>query len=198
VAIVSVDIRQPVTLEAGYYSVGIHPWHAGASELKIVETMAEHPNVVAIGEAGLDKLASAPLKVQEELFISQIELAEKLRKPLIIHCVKAWQELIDIRKRYKSDIPWIIHGFRGNGELARQLLRFGFQLSFGLHFNPDALSAAWGTHCLYAETDEVNSSIEDVYSRIAAQLSITVEALAHEISENIRLWPLPLLSAARF
>ena len=175
-------------MESGYCSVGIHPRYAESAGLQLVATMAEHPHVVAIGEVGLDKLAPTPLKQQEELFISQIAVAEKEHKPLIIHCVKAWQELIAIRRRYASEILWIIHGFRGNGDLARQLLRFGFYLSFGLHFHPDALRAAWESHRLYTETDDLTVSIEAVYLRIAAQLSITVEALSHEIYENMQGW----------
>ena len=187
-SVVSGDIRQPITLVSGYYSVGIHPWHADMACLSVVETMAAHSNVVAIGETGLDKLASTPLKQQEELFIAHIELAEKNHKPLIIHCVKAWPELIAIRRRFTSGIPWIIHGFRGNGTLARQLLQFGFYLSFGLKFNPAALCAAWESHRLFAETDDATISIEEVYLRIASQLSITVEALSQEINENFQFF----------
>jgi len=185
VSVVSIDNSQSAVLDSGYYSVGIHPCYADIERLPIIEKMAELPNVVAIGEAGLDKMASIPIKLQEEIFISQLEIAEKNRKPLIIHCVKAWPELIRIRKQFTSDIQWIIHGFRGNGELARQLLRLGFYLSFGLHFNPDALRAAWETHRLYAETDEANIRIEEVYLHISSQLSITEEALSREIHENI-------------
>lgn len=195
-SVVSVDIRQPATMESGYYSVGIHPWYVDTAGLSVVKTMAGHPNVVAIGETGLDKLAAVPLKLQEELFIAQIEIAENIRKPLIIHCVKAWPELIAVRRRFTSGIPRIIHGFRGNGELARQLLQFGFFLSFGLNFHPDALRAAWETHRLYAETDSATVCIKEVYRRIAAQLSITEETLSHGIDENIRTWPVsPMMNS---
>ena len=188
-SIVSSDIRQPVTIDSGYYCVGIHPWYACTADFFIVETLAQHPNVVAIGETGLDKLVSTPLKQQEEMFISHIELAEKFRKPLIIHCVKAWSELIAIHQRFSSDITWIIHGFRGKGELARQLLRFGFYLSFGPHFNPYALHAAWEAHRLYVETDDSTISIEDIYLHISSQLLIPIQALSQEINENIQSWP---------
>jgi len=191
-AIVSVDAKNPVIPDHEYCSVGIHPWHTDAAKLADLEELAKHPNVVAIGETGLDKLVSTPLEQQEELFIAHIELAEKLRKPLIIHCVKAWQELIRIRKNHTSDIPWIIHGFRGNGELARQMLQFGLYLSFGLYFNSDALCAAWDAHRLYAETDDSNRSIVEVYRCITSQLSITHEALSREILENLQFWPNPL------
>jgi len=188
ISIVSVDIRQPFSLDYGYCSVGIHPWYAGMAGLSIIESIIDHPHVVAIGETGLDKLASTSLQLQEELFIAQIELAEKHWEPLIIHCVKAWSELIAIKRRFTSHIPWIIHGFRGNGDLARQLLRLGFSLSFGEHFHPDALRAAWETHRLYAETDDATISIEEIYHQISVHLSITVETLSHEISENLRVW----------
>jgi len=188
-AILSVDASNRVLPDYIYCSVGIHPQNAGITGFSDVETMAAHPNVVAIGETGLDKLASTPLEQQEELFIAHIELAERLRKPLIIHCVRAWQELIRIRKQYSSEIPWIIHGFRGNDRLARQLLQFGFYLSFGFHFHADALRAAWDSHRLYTETDDSNINIADVYQRITSSLAITCEALSHAIRENFQSRP---------
>jgi TatD DNase family protein len=229
-AIVSVEAGSTDLSDYAYCSVGIHPRHTNMTGLSDLEATAKHPNVVAIGETGLDKLASIPMEQQEKLFKTHIELAGKLRKPLIIHCVKAWPALIRIRKQMDSDsenvkfnelaftgllhsvrndevcqpslrgtkqsrhIPWIIHGFRGNGELARQLLQFGFYLSFGIHFHPDALRIAWESHRLYAETDDLNISIVEVYQRITAQLTITAEALSHEIHENLQSWPSHILS----
>ena len=185
-AIVSVDAGNPVLNDYPYCAVGIHPCYAGMTGFAKLKAIASHPNVVAIGETGLDKFSSTPLRQQEALFTAHIELSGKLHKPLIIHCVKAWQELIRIRKQYMSDIPWIIHGFRGNGNLARQLLQFGFYLSFGRYFNPDALHAAWSLHRLYVETDDSNIGIEDVYQRIASHLSITCETLSSEIHVNFQ------------
>ena len=190
-AIFSVDTKNPVIPKYGYCSVGIHPRFPGIVGLPELETMAKHPNVVAIGETGFDKLASTSLDLQQEVFIAHIELAEKIQKPLIIHCVKAWPKLIHIHKRFKSAVPRIIHGFRGNGELARQLLQLGFHLSFSIHFHPKALHEAWNSHRLYAETDDANINISDIYQHITSQLSITNEALSREISENIKTWPIP-------
>ena len=188
-AIVSIDMSNLSLLNHAYCSVGIHPRQTDITGLHKLEAIAKQPNVVAIGETGFDKLASSTLKQQKELFIAHIELAEKLRKPLIIHCVKAWQELIHIRKQYVSDIQWIIHGFRGNGKLAHQLLQFGFHLSFGPYFQLDAIRIAWDTHRLYAETDDSNISIVEVYQSIASQLSISCKALSYEIAANIQSWP---------
>ena len=81
------------------------------------------------------------MDLQKEVFLAQANLAEETHKPLIIHCVKAWADLIACKKAVKPEMPWIIHGFRGNGELASQLVRLGFYLSFGDRFNPSALRA---------------------------------------------------------
>jgi len=193
-AIISVDATNGVLPSDGHHSVGIHPAHADLDALDIdtLTTLVNHPKVVAIGETGLDKLALPPFHQQEEIFIHHIKLAEKERKPLIIHCVKACQEMIAIRKRYKNDVPWIIHGFRGNSEYANQFLHAGFYLSFGMHYHPESLQAAWKAGRLFAETDDEDISIEDVYQRITSHLSITGEALSQQIRENIQAWPNPV------
>lgn len=134
----------------------------------------------------MDKCAATSRSLQEEVFTAQVHLAGDTGKPLIIHCVKAWPELMAIRKTTRSVIPWIIHGFRGNGKLAEQLLRAGFYLSFGLHYSPEALRRAWEANRLFAETDDKNADIREVYASLAAQLAIPEETLAQEIKNNAR------------
>lgn len=176
-------------------STGIHPWYIHIynvqEQLAELESVITHPQIVAIGEAGLDKLAEAPISIQQEVFLAQALLAEKVNKPLIIHCVKAWTELIAARKSVKPHMPWIIHGFRGNAGLATQLLRQGFLLSFGLHFNPAAFSAAWPL-CAFAETDDKEIDIRLVYKQLAISLNISPETLALQLEKNI-LSTFPLL-----
>lgn len=169
-----------------FASAGIHPWHIGDAEeqLRQLREAVQRPEVVFIGEAGLDKLADAPMPIQQEVFTAQARMAEEVRKPLIIHCVKAWQELLAIRKGIKPSVPWIIHGFRGNANLARQLTNQGLYLSFGEHFNPEAPKAAWPGH-LFAETDDSDVDIRMVYQKIAEALQVTVEELALQIGENV-------------
>ncbi|MDR0843825.1 MAG: TatD family hydrolase [Tannerella sp.] len=174
-----------------YYSAGIHPWYADKEALPSLRSYAGHPGVVAIGEVGLDKLAATPWALQKEVFAAQALLAVELKKPLIIHCVKAWDELIAIRKTCSpdSDIPWIIHGFRGNSELAGQLLRQDFFLSFGLLFQPDAARAAYKAHRLFAETDEKDILINTVFAALSSAISVSEADLSHEILENLCAWP---------
>lgn len=115
----------------GLYSVGWHPWWGPEADLGWVESEARRPEVVMIGECGVDRLRGGDIGRQIELTRWHAELAERLQKPLILHIVGAWSEIIGLRKRMKPSQPWIVHGFRGKAALARQLLEAGFHLSLG-------------------------------------------------------------------
>lgn len=168
-------------------SVGIHPWCIDElrEQLDYLESVASSPSVVAIGEAGPDKLSEVSMDIQIDAFLQQASLAEKLNKPLIVHCVRAWAELIAARKTIKPHTPWVIHGFRGNGELAKQLIAQGFLFSFGKYFNPAALSAAWPDR-VFAETDDNEIDISTVYRQLAASLQIPLEEFALTVEKNVR------------
>lgn len=129
--------------DSGFYSVGIHPWDTPAQPgvLDELERIASADSrVVAVGECGLDKLRGAPLDEQERVFEAQIAIASRLGLPLIIHCVRALDRLLNLRRRYPSG-QWILHGFRGGEATARQLLAAGIDLSFGLKYNEAAFVA---------------------------------------------------------
>ena len=85
-----------------------------------------HPQVLAMGEAGLDKLADASLSLQREVFEYQARLAEETDKPLVIHLVKAVDELLKLKQKIRPVKPWIIHGFRGKAVLAEEYLHMVF------------------------------------------------------------------------
>ena len=188
IAIVNTIIKEDceLSLPLAYCSVGIHPWYIYnvREQLSCLESIISASNVVAIGEAGLDKLAETPLAIQQDVFLKQAALAEEKSKPLIIHCVKAWTELIAARKMVKPQTPWIIHGFRGNGELAQQLISQGFYLSFGEYFNPSALQSAWLDR-IFAETDDKEIDIQAVYRQIASSLHLSLEELASGLENNV-------------
>lgn len=189
IAIVNMIVKAEcdLSLSSRWCSAGIHPWYIYnvREQLSCLEALLSSPSVVAIGEAGLDKLAETSPDIQLDTFLQQASLAEKNNKPLIIHCVKAWAELIAARKTIKPHTPWIIHGFRGNGELAKQLIAQGFLFSFGPYFNPAALSVAW-PDCLFAETDDKEIDIRVVYSQLASSLQISLEEFALAIEKNVR------------
>lgn len=141
-------------------------------------------SVAAIGETGLDKITAKDennFELQQELFLMHARLAEETGKLLIVHCVKAWDELLHVHKSIKPLVPWIIHGFRGNGILAEQLLNAGLYLSFGTSYNPEALKTAWEKRRLLVETDNKNIDIRNVYKLIANDLNISKEELSEAI-----------------
>ncbi|MCC8113839.1 MAG: TatD family hydrolase [Bacteroidales bacterium] len=130
----------------GSYSVGIHPWDTSQSDESIQQQMgwvaqcAIQPNIVAIGECGLDALRGAPLPDQERIFRWHIALSEQLQKPLILHVVKTADQIIRLRKELRPTQQWIVHGFRGKPQLAQQLLRAGIDISLGDKYNPETLA----------------------------------------------------------
>lgn len=121
-------------LPGGTYSVGIHPWRTDrpvtCGQLRRLVMMARDVRTVAIGEAGIDRLRGGSVECQRRLFVLHARLAAGLSKPLIIHCVRAYDiVLAEARRLRPRPGMWIMHGFRRNVELARQLLAAGIDIS---------------------------------------------------------------------
>ncbi len=152
------------------YSVGIHPWSLteGITDevWEKLEIALSHPCVMAIGECGIDIPKGGPLFRQMLVFKRQIGLSEKVGKPLIIHCVKAQDIIIGIKKDLKPTQPWLVHGFRGKPTIAKMLTDAGISLSFGEHFNDTTLKTL-NKDFLLAETDESPLSIEEIITRLS-------------------------------
>jgi TatD DNase family protein len=170
-----------------WFSCGVHPWYSEDAEpqIKFLKEIASDPRIVAIGEAGYDKLKGPDLQIQKQIFEQQVELSEQLHKPLIIHCTKAWDELLASHKKYKPKQPWILHGYRGKPELTKQLLNHGFYFSIGEKFNVESLKKI-PLERLFCETDVTDIPISEIYDKIADGLQIPIENLASHIEENVR------------
>lgn len=173
IAIRNLSIKEAETVflseKTGLFSVGFHPWFLnGCTEDSFakLEELATDKRIVMIGECGLDKNSNFPIDMQIDIFKKQIELSEFVRKPLIIHCVSYFNELIEIKETKKVQQLWIIHGFRGKPELAHQLIKVGCSLSFGEHFNAESVSYT-PINKLYIETDESNLPVSEIYKQIA-------------------------------
>ena len=173
------------------YSIGIHPSFIFEkklrSELNIVNKFASMENIVAIGEIGLDKTADLPLCTQIELFQLQLKISEKLNKPVIIHCVKCFSEILALKKN--STVPWIIHGFRGKPELAAQLVKKNIFLSFGItaiNSTPTLYLTIKNTptHKIFLETDNSEVDIELIYEKVAIIKGISTDMLIKDINNN--------------
>ena len=176
-------------LEGYYYSIGIHPWELTMAnvEEQLIFMINQLPDkrIVAIGECGLDKLTEISMEFQRVAFIMQITLSEQYGLPLIIHCVKAMDEMLAVKKRFRPIQPWIWHGFRGKPEQATQLLKQGFYLSLGEHY-PDETMKLIPDDRLFLETDESSLDIEDILRRAAEVRGVGVEALRETIHRNIQ------------
>jgi TatD DNase family protein len=169
----------------GYYPIGVHPRHTDMKFMHSVRKYASRPATVAIGETGLDKLSAKNengFRMQQELFSAHAELSEEVRNPLIIHCVKAWEELLRIRRSVKPAVPRIIHGFRGTDILTSQLINAGLYLSFGTLYHTEALKIAWQEQRLLTETGETGINTRRIYKQIACNLNIAEENLAEVIA----------------
>jgi TatD DNase family protein len=147
--------------------------------------ISSDPRIVAIGETGLDKLKGPSLDVQIPVFKKHIALSESLGKPIIIHCVKAWEELIKVKKETKPTQPWVIHGYRGKPELTKRLINEGFLFSVGESINIDSLQMI-PIDSLFCETDEGEMSIRDVYLQASQAINMDREEFALRIAENVR------------
>ena len=170
-----------------FFSCGIHPWDSENSETQMARLLeiAGDSCIVAIGEAGLDKMRGALLDSQLSVFKKQIELSENLKKPLVIHCVKAWNELINVRHEIKPTQPWIIHGYRGKPELTKQLVSEGFLFSAGSKINEQSVSLIPLTS-LFCETDESEMDIREIYEQTATAIGVDIQELALTVTKNVR------------
>jgi TatD DNase family protein len=171
-----------------YFSIGIHPWDADIEFSKIeFENFISHQNCLAIGECGLDKVIDVDLELQKNIFISQLDLAVKFQKPVLIHCVKAFDELIKICSSYHSKIPLVIHGFNKSFQLAKQLTDKGFYISLNhsVFKKEDLDFNVLPVHKLFLETDNNEFIlIEDVYKAAAASFHINTDDLKEKIYSN--------------
>jgi TatD DNase family protein len=174
------------------YSIGIHPWYIEESRLEndlaVMDSKLALPECLAVGECGLDKRITIPMPLQITVFEKQITLAEKHQKPLVLHLVAAYQELLEIKKKLKISVPIILHGFSKNETVAKQLLDQECYLSFGKHLlrNPDMKSVFLATpnDKFFLETDTITETIEEIYALAAAYKGISVAALQHIVQQN--------------
>lgn len=173
-------------------SYGIHPWFIDLNnhqeQLRILKENAGHSNLIAIGEAGFDRLRGPASELQREVFEEQVKIADSYLKPVIIHCVKGWEELLVAHKKLKPKRPWLIHGFRGNENLAAQLISKGMYISFWFDFviRPEStpLLKSVPLHRIFLETDGADVDIRDIYKKVSRDLDLSVEELKAKIVSN--------------
>lgn len=175
-----------------FLSIGIHPWYVNedrlSQDLEIIVNHCNQPKFIAIGECGLDKRIDIPLKFQTEVFFKQLALAQTFHKPVIIHCVNAYQEVIKIKNESKLTVPMIIHGYSKSLQLAQDLIGKGFYLSFGkyLILNEDLAEVLKNIpldQCFF-ETDNSQFSLNEIYEKASRVLQMKKNKLIDMQSGN--------------
>ena len=194
IQIVNLELNQTCP-EQGFYSYGIHPWALDNTDfqaekaLQALEEKLKLPQVLALGEAGLDKMHKASFERQIELFEMQIELSEALQKPMILHDVRSHNEIIALRKKHKAVQPWIVHGFSGTEQDIKQLIGQGIYLSVGeslLHPEKKIYKSIKSIDLdyLFLETDMAEIEIESIYEAAAKLLETDIVTLQKQIFTN--------------
>ena len=181
-------------LNSEFKSIGIHPWniHTDSIEIDLAKIIkfCNTPSVLAIGECGLDKPKGPAIELQLYVLEKQAVLAENLNKPLIVHCVKAFDELIALHHKIKPSVPWIIHGFRKNKQLGLQLIEKGMKLSFGSYILKDQpslneLLIELDFSSFFLESDEdIATPIQQLYEYVAKLRGDSISDLEKAVERN--------------
>ena len=178
--------------EIPFYSIGIHPWYIDEermnSDLQIIESKLQEKNCFAVGECGLDKRIEIDFHLQQMVFEKQLLLAQKYQKPVVIHCVGTFQEVIAIKKSLNITVPMIIHGFSKNEQVAKQLINNGFYISFGKYLlrNPEleAVFKSIPKDKFFLETDTIEEEIHEVYALAAKYKGIAIKEIQRQVNLN--------------
>jgi TatD DNase family protein len=175
--------------DGSYCSIGLHPWFLEGWKDRMSDLVARAANaeVIAIGECGLDRMCPTDFAEQIQAFGAQISLAEDLQKPLVIHCVRAWDEVFRMLKPVR--VPVIFHGFNKGPAVLEEICAGGYYVSFGAALLNPASNAA--KHLPYVpagqfflETDEAAHDIEEIYEAAALLRKCTVDDVILQIESN--------------
>lgn len=179
------------TAGSGYYSVGLHPWFIDPlkweTDLANLKKTLQLHSVVAIGECGLDRLCKTDYMLQQQVFEAQVQLANETKKPLILHVVRAHEDVLRILNLCKNTMPFVFHGFNKNKTIAQKILDAGGYLSFGKAVDQATVANIVkhiATDRFFLETDDAPVSIAAIYETVARIRNISVEALSLQIQKN--------------
>ena len=174
-------------------SLGVHPCYLERHLLMLAEQerLADLPNVLAIGECGFDRVCNNEMELQTEVFTRQVLLADRLHKPLVIHCVRAFEELLTVMKELKPPVAVVIHGYNKKAEVAERLLASNMYLSFGAAILHDKSPAAAVLKTIrpdrfFLETDDSGKDIGEIYRRAAEIRETGLDSLTLQLEQNFQ------------
>jgi TatD DNase family protein len=174
-----------------FFSYGIHPYRVDKENFnyELAKISVVNANCLAIGEIGLDKTISTSLALQIEIFKAQIALSEEMELPVILHCVKAWNEVQQIKKTIKPKQTWIFHGL-SKANLIESVLKEGLMISIGASIltNTKLQNALHSIPIerLLIETDDAEVEILKIYEKVSEIKGISLQTLKENIAQNFK------------
>jgi TatD DNase family protein len=185
--------------EKKYCSIGLHPWHLSLPidityclQEILPDALLSSKNIIAIGETGLDRVITTDFELQKAVFLRHIHLAEQFQRPLIIHCVRAYSDMVAILKKEKPQQKWIFHGFQANEIQLKELLRYpNIYFSFGiaLLYRPAVQKIFQLTpleRC-FLETDDSQIDIKTIYEQANLLKNCELTTLKESIFNNFTI-----------
>ncbi len=178
---------------SSFFSAGIHPWYINPdswqSDLKKIQIIAADNNMLAVGECGLDKICKTDYIFQQQVFKTQIKLANLLNKPMIIHCVRAHEDVMQILEKENSNMPVIFHGYNNSIALAKKIISKGYYLSLGYSLAKQRMASVFTLlplHHIFLETDNSSATIKEIYQLAADIKQISIEDLSLQLQQNLK------------
>lgn len=197
------DVVEIVSLHHGkdvdhnLFTIGRHPWWTESvmsdqERSSFIEILTSE-KCLALGEIGLDKLKGAPMTNQELVLQELLSIAAQRQLPVVIHCVRAFDTLLRIKKDYPTIPRWCIHGYARHATLAKQLIDHGFFLSLMPQLNPKSkegyqqLITSLPLDRFFLETDSMpQADIIRIYEHTSKLLRLDLPLLKHQMCLNAR------------
>jgi TatD DNase family protein len=176
-----------------FFSAGLHPWFLTPenfeADFRNLAKVLENAHCLSLGECGLDRLRGPDLSFQVQAFEQQIQLAETFRKPIVVHCVRAFDILVAVKKKCKPSVPMVVHGFNQNAEILRELIRNDFYFSLGAALikteNSAELANSNATKAMKTlPIERLLLETDDIYTAAAESLNLPVNDLKRIIYRN--------------
>ncbi len=189
------DERPDAPLD-NFYSFGLHPWFTSKYDqdskyyLSLLNEMASNKKCLLIGETGLD-YTKDNIQKQKDYFEDHIKLASTLKKPLLIHCVKSQQDILNMRKAHHVSLPWVFHDYNGNESMIEDISNSGCYFSLGRNLYRDSSKLVKNIKSIpidrvLLETDEMEIDIKKCYERFSKLRGISIEELKIQVLKNFK------------
>jgi TatD DNase family protein len=174
------------------HTLGLHPWFEIAEPTQVFNRIRHHylvnPRCLGIGECGLDRIKGLTFSEQIDIFEKLVHIANEINAPVVIHCVRAFDAVLQIYKSI-AKTPWAVHGYTRNKILCKQLVDAGIYISVapGINMSHTLIdSIKWlPLEFLFIESDVDRSlEIDQRYSILASVRGIEVDFLKHSVFNN--------------